>query len=255
MPYKPSPRPTGPNNRSNPYYQRRNHVRIARNESNRRKFFGEFGGSGRNLYNNWQLVGGAPSGPVEGDNSPDFHKLGFNDLKSYPVDNGDGTFSWRFNDEQDRGRCFLIYQILQSHPYLGIGDTMFLSWDVTDLRGVATRVLAETGSTAKGVSLEYDNFRCEPNETVTVSLDITITAIPYKLDMRVGVGPTTQRTDNLIVSNPVAFLRGDSTNRLGLSVVSRGTDGTSALFKVSGLLSAEAKNRSPDGTSMTVRIF
>ena len=36
--------PTGVNNRSNPYYARENHVRLARSDSNRSEFFGSIGG-------------------------------------------------------------------------------------------------------------------------------------------------------------------------------------------------------------------
>lgn len=36
--------PTGPNNKSNPYYAKRNHVRLAKVDRNKREFFGTIGG-------------------------------------------------------------------------------------------------------------------------------------------------------------------------------------------------------------------
>jgi hypothetical protein len=159
-----------------------------------------------NEYVNAAFVGGAASGPSDGNNPPNNHIIGFNTINSAPIDNGDGTFSWEINPLGETGRSYLAYSMADNHPDLRIGDSITLSWKLRDFTGTRTIALTASSGSLNNVDLLYGNQRTVPNSLATVQVTATVTELPFEAQFRIGVGPTTDRAEYNVISDPIAFI-------------------------------------------------
>jgi len=159
-----------------------------------------------NEYVNAALAGGAPSGPADGNNPPNNHTIGFNTVNSAPIDNGDGTFSWKINPLEETGRSYLTYSLADNHPTLQVGDSITVSWKLRDFSGVRTIALTTSVGSLNNVDLLYGNQQSVPNSLATVQVTATVTGLPFEAQFRVGVGPTTDRAEHAVVNDPIAFV-------------------------------------------------
>ena len=159
-----------------------------------------------NVYANFQLAGGALSGPGDGNNPPTDHTIGFNTVDGMPIDNLDGTFDWDMNPLLASGRGYLTYDFAANNPGLALGDEVDFSWLVTNFSANDFTVLSTPNLT--GMTTEFTNVRVTGLTTQGVGFLATITdADTYSSTFRIGLGITSNSMNHLRISKPQAFIR------------------------------------------------
>ena len=159
-----------------------------------------------NIYANWQLAGGAASGPGPGNNPPTDHTIGFNTIDGGPIDNLDGTFDWDMNPLLASGRGYLTYDFAVNNPGLALGDEIEFTWLVTNFSANDFTVLSTPNLT--GMTTAFSNVRVTGLTTMLVGFLATITdAGTYSSTFRIGLGITSNATNHLRISEPKAFIR------------------------------------------------
>ena len=137
----------------------------------------------------------------QGSNPPTGHSLPFNTAPSLPIDNGDGTFDWYQNPSRASGRSFLSYNLETNNPGLTVGSKYRFDGFVDTLAGNSTIVASVSGS---GYTVTASELRCgQPGNSVNVFAEFTIDDPTYTMEIRAGVGVTTNRTEELILRNPL----------------------------------------------------
>ena len=157
------------------------------------------------LYVNPEYAGGAPSGPSDGSNPPTSHSIGFNTVDSHPEDNGDGTFTWVCNPNNDSGRSYLGYTVHNHMPALPAGtEILYRVW--------AERVSGFGGTTAiLGVSGTNDievvaNDSSVPDGTTKLcTLRMRTTGPGFTAQLRTGTGVTNNRTEHIRIWGPEIY--------------------------------------------------
>jgi len=146
-----------------------------------------FGG----LYVNSFLIGGAPSGPVDGNNPPNNHTIGFNTVDSFPESIGaDGAFKWVMNDAKDTGRCFLQYNLAANNPDWQVGEIYEFTVQVTS----DTTTVAAGTSAVSGLTINNITTTAIAGQTTELKIEITVDSLGYTGQLRYGVGTTTNRS-------------------------------------------------------------
>ena len=155
-----------------------------------------------NLYLNPELAGGADSGPIDGDNPPDDHGLGFNTTTGVPEDIGGGNFQWHFNEARISGRAYLTYDIGANHPGLVVGTNYRIRWFARNLTG-NNYGAALNFSNVVDMDQVDDHRAAAPNSLTELFIHFRPTSVNYAGIARIGVGTTSNNVVELEIYDPI----------------------------------------------------
>jgi hypothetical protein len=150
------------------------------------------------LYVNHLLAGGAASGPVDGNNPPTAHQIGFNTVSSFPEDQQNTAFKWILNDAKESGRSFMQYDLAANNPSLEVGSTYVFTVIVKS--DVTTRAVTVSGPT--NITVNEITFQAQAGVNTTLEVELTVNDVGYGGSLRYGVGVTTNREERMEVYAP-----------------------------------------------------
>jgi hypothetical protein len=143
------------------------------------------------------LEGGAASGPVDGSNPPTAHTIGFNTVDSGPIAGG-----WEMNPGGASGRSFLAYAVHTNNPGLDVDTLLRVEYDVEVVGAGGDGVLVLSYSALTGITVLASDRFVAPGERRIVWAIFRIDDPSYTIQIRVGTGVTTTRTEHTIVYGP-----------------------------------------------------
>ena len=148
------------------------------------------------LYPNDKLAGGGPSGPIDGNNPPLLHSLGFNTVDSFPTADLNGFEEWEFNPLQENGRSYLFIEI--GGAPLVVGQTYRLSVQAI---GSGSYGAGLTITNIVGLTV-LDSFRNVGTDWRTLYYDFSVDNASFAGQVRYGCGTTANNTVNMRVTHP-----------------------------------------------------
>jgi hypothetical protein len=155
--------------------------------------------SGCKIY---EIAYGAEGSVNKGQNPPTGHTIGFNTAPSYPaLRQAGGGFNWVTNPQGLNGRTFLQYELQTQNPGLEVGGEYLFEAFIDSLLGGNTPAASWTGTS--GVTILASNLQAGPQGTASrVFAKFRIDDPGYTLQVRVGTGVTTNRSESFRLRDP-----------------------------------------------------
>ena len=168
-----------------------------------------------NDYVNTKFLGGAASGPSDGNNPPTAHTFGANTVSSRPIDktaSGNEQYAWQFNPTRASGQSYLSYDVKANNPnfsndFEAAGGGKYYEFDFQFETGpndgdmVVVWVTNLVGATVSTMAMSLP-----PNTKQWRKFQLTIEDANWDCTINFGVGYAGDSTDTVTI-NPNGVLR------------------------------------------------